>query len=60
MVFKKKRSIRELVKSALIIIAFFGVPLWIFMIATITGSVWAFVGLFLWETVGVFIMRRFE
>ena len=60
MVFKKKRSIRELVKSALIIIAFFGVPLWIFMIATITGSVWAVVGLFLWETVGVFIMRRFE
>ena len=59
MVFKKKRSIRELLKAALIFIAFFGVPIWGFMILSITCNFWVGVGLVLWEMIGLRIMNRF-
>lgn len=58
--FKKKRSFRDLVQAALVVVLAVGVPTWLFMICLITGSVLAFVGLVLWISLGMAIGRRFE
>lgn len=60
MVFKKKRRIRDLLFSAFIIFVFFGIPLWIFMVALILDSAALWVVLLLWVSVSYCISGRIE
>lgn len=38
--FKKKRSFAYLLRAALIVLLFIGVPIWMFLIASIINSAW--------------------
>lgn len=58
--FKKKRRIRDLLRAALVVLLFIGVPVWLLMITLITGSVGVFVGMVGYVFVSWFIGRRFE
>lgn len=39
MVFKKKRRVRDLLRAALVILLYVGVPIWLFLISSIIDSV---------------------
>lgn len=58
--FKKKRSFRDLLVAALVVLLFIGIPVWLLMIALITGSAaWGFV-LIGYVSVSCIVGRRFE
>lgn len=38
MVFKKKRRVRDLLRAALVVLLYIGVPIWLFLIASIINS----------------------
>lgn len=58
--FKKKRSFRDLLRAALVVLFFIGVPVWLLMIALITDSVIAAGGLICWCLITWIVGRRFE
>lgn len=60
MVFKKKLRIQDALLAAGVVLLFVGVPIWLFMIGLITGSVPVWLILFVWVWVSYSIIRRFE
>lgn len=57
---KKKRSFRDLLRAALVVLFFIGVPVWLLMIALITDSALAAGALLCWCLISWIAGRRFE
>ena len=58
--FKKKRSFADLLRAALIVLLFIGVPIWLFLIASIINNVWLWLLLLLYVCVAYAFCGRFE
>lgn len=58
--FKKKRSFRDLLRAALVVLLFIGVPVWLLMIALITGSADVCICMIAYVSVAWIVGRRFE
>ena len=57
---KKKRSFRELLRAALVVLLFNGVPVWLLMIAMVTENVWVCLGLIGYVLVSWAFVGRFD
>ena len=60
MVFKKKPRFRLIVRVSLVVLAFFGVPVWLFVVGLITDSVLVWGVLLFWLFVSYYICWRVE
>lgn len=57
---KKKRSLWELLRAALVVLFFFGVPVWLLVIAMITESAGWCIALIGWVLISWLIAGRCE
>lgn len=60
MAFKKKIPVRALIRACVVVIIFFGVPLWIFVAALILQMAGLWVVLIVWLAVCHYIAWRVE
>lgn len=58
--FKKKRRFADLLRAALVVILFVGVPIWLFMIMVILKSGWVAFALICWVSLSYIVCGRFE
>lgn len=58
--FKKKRRLCDLLRAALIIVLFIGVPIWLLMFCMVTNDLIAWFGLAAWLFISYSVSRRFE
>ena len=58
--FKENRSLKRLLVDLCVVFSVICVPVWLFMIALITGNRWIIAGLLLWVLVCYFVARRFD
>ena len=57
---RKKRSFWELLRAAVVVLVFIGVPVFLLMIALITGSAGVSVGMVVYVSLAWVVGRRFE
>lgn len=60
MVFKKKRCLRDLLRAALVIFFFIGVPIWLLVIALIVDLLWMWFVFFLYIWVAYVLCWRVD
>ena len=57
--FKKKTTLKKILKDFCIGMLVLGIPMWLFMILLITGEAWIFAILFVYFMIGNYIIGRF-